>query len=158
MKGLLQETHCPFLWPTTGDSLPVFLARYRRLIACFSGPPQETIACFSGPLSLISDFRAEGGFKQNFHLVYDVQGGDIFHIWKILFDDRVPLTLGVWSYRNWSSFQYKLSHLVCHAQLSPNMFQFLKYKEMYVICYFSEQLSVNSAWWNIPVRLGAVQV
>ena len=36
----------------TGDSLPVFLARYRRLIACFSGPLQETIACFFGPSSL----------------------------------------------------------------------------------------------------------
>ena len=34
----------------------VFLARYRRLIACFSGPLQQTI-----------------------HLVYDVQEGDIFH-------------------------------------------------------------------------------
>ena len=38
--------------PATGDSLPVFLARYRRLIACFSGPLQETIAYFFGPSSL----------------------------------------------------------------------------------------------------------
>ena len=36
----------------TGDLLPVFLARYRRLNAFFSGPLQETIACFSGPTSL----------------------------------------------------------------------------------------------------------
>ena len=32
--------------------MPVFLARYRRLVACFSGPLHETIACFFGPSSL----------------------------------------------------------------------------------------------------------
>ena len=51
-KDSKQGTNCLFLWPATGDSLPVILARYRRLIACFSGPLQETIACFSGPSTL----------------------------------------------------------------------------------------------------------
>ena len=32
--------------------MPVFLAHYRRLIACFSGPLQEIIAYFFGPSSL----------------------------------------------------------------------------------------------------------
>ena len=31
----LQETYCLFLWPATGDSLLVFLARYRRLLPVF---------------------------------------------------------------------------------------------------------------------------
>ena len=34
----------------TGHSLPVSQIRYRRLIAYFSDPLQETIACFSDPL------------------------------------------------------------------------------------------------------------
>ena len=29
---ILKETHCLFLWPTTGDLLPVSLARYRRVV------------------------------------------------------------------------------------------------------------------------------
>ena len=39
-------------WPITGDSLPVSLIRYRRLIAYFSDTLQETIACFSDPFTL----------------------------------------------------------------------------------------------------------
>ena len=76
---------CLFLGSVTGDSLPISRIRYRRLVACFLDPLQETVACFSDPFtpenfSLISYFRAERGLKRNFQLVYDVQEGDIFHI------------------------------------------------------------------------------
>ena len=64
--------------------MPVFLARFRRLIACFSGPLQDTIACFSGPSNLTFSAKSAilklNGGKTNFFLVYDVQEGDIFHI------------------------------------------------------------------------------
>ena len=46
------------IMPATGESLPVFLARYRRLIAYISGPLQETIAYFSGPSSLTSSAKS----------------------------------------------------------------------------------------------------
>ena len=36
----------------TGDSLPVSWIRYRRLIAYFSDPLQETIACCWDPFTL----------------------------------------------------------------------------------------------------------
>ena len=62
-----------------------FRIHYRRLVVSFLDPLQETCCLFLGSLysdnfSLISYFRAEGGLKRNFHLVYDVQECDIFHI------------------------------------------------------------------------------
>ena len=91
----------------TGDSLPTSWIHYRKLIAYFLDPLQETIACFLDPLqkthclflgsntgdyylflgslypdnfSLISYFKAEGGHQRIFHLVYNVYEGDIFDI------------------------------------------------------------------------------
>merc|ERR1711888_341903 len=96
--GPLQETYCLFLWPATGDSLPVFLARYRRLIACFFGPLQETIACFSGPSSLtISPKSAilelKGGSNGIFTLCMMFREVISFIYEIFLFGDRVLLTL-----------------------------------------------------------------
>ena len=47
----LQETHCLFLGPVTGDSLPVSWIRYRRLVACFFVPLQETSCLFFGSVT-----------------------------------------------------------------------------------------------------------
>ena len=77
-----------------------FLARYRRLIACFSGPLQETIACFSGPSSLTISAKSailelKGGSNEIFTLCMMFRGVISFIYEKILFGDRVPLTLSI---------------------------------------------------------------
>ena len=63
----------------TGDLLPVSLARYRRLIACFFGPLQETIASFYGPYRLTfsaksSILELNYGFSEHERK----NGGDVF--------------------------------------------------------------------------------
>ena len=65
-------THFLFLWPTTGDILPV---------SCFSGLFSMTFS----PKSVI--FELEG--LKNLHFVYSVKEGDIFHEGQIYFRDRV---------------------------------------------------------------------
>ena len=68
---------CCYVAPVTGDLLPVSWIRYRRLIAYFSDPLQETHCLFLGSVtgdyclflgslypdnfSLITNFRGEGG-------------------------------------------------------------------------------------------------
>ena len=81
----------------TGDSLPISLARYRRLIASFFGPLQETIACFFGPSSLTSSAKSailelKGGENKIFSLcmMFKKVISSIYE--KIDFGDRVPLT------------------------------------------------------------------
>ena len=93
---ILSQLELPLLVFATGDLLPVFLARYRRLIACFSGPLQETIACFSGPSSLTFSAKSailelKGGENENFTLCMMFRKGISFIYEKIYFGDRVPL-------------------------------------------------------------------
>ena len=84
-KAFIQETHCLFLWPATGDSLPVFWpatgdslpvspARYRRLLPVFFGPSSLTFSAKSPILGV------KGGENKIITLCNDVQEGDIFHI------------------------------------------------------------------------------
>ena len=72
------------------------MVHYRRLIASFLDPLQETHCLFLGSvtgdyclflgslysdnLSLISYFKAEGGHARIVYLVYDVYEGNIFDI------------------------------------------------------------------------------
>ena len=84
--------------PATGDSLTVFLARYRRLLVCFSGPLQETIACFFGPSSLTISAKSpilvlKGGENEIFPLCMMFKKVISFMYEKIYFGDRVPLSL-----------------------------------------------------------------
>ena len=71
---------------------------YRRLIARFSGPLQETIACFSGPSNLtflaksaIFHFKAKGVENEIFSSCTMFKKVISFIYKKIYFGDRVPL-------------------------------------------------------------------
>ena len=75
-------------------------AYYRRLIAYFSGPLQETIACFSGPSSLTfsaksANLELKGGENKIFSLCMIIKKVISFIYEKIFFGDRVPLSLSV---------------------------------------------------------------
>ena len=77
--------------------MPVFLARYRRLIACFSGPLQETIAFYFGPSSLtfsakLAILELKGGENKIFSLRMMLKKVIYFIHEKVYFSNRVPLT------------------------------------------------------------------
>ena len=96
--------------------MPVFLARYRRLIACFSGPLQETIACFSGPLSLTISAKSailelKGGSNKIFTLCMMFREVISFIYEKFLFGDRVPLRLVKKSSDNIEDVEYFRFHV-----------------------------------------------
>ena len=126
MKALKSDTFCNMkeiisnMSPDWTAAVSVISLCYRRLIAYFFGPLQEThclffwpatvdslpvsparyrrlLPVFFGPSSLT--FSAESpifgtrGWKRYFHLVYYGQEGDIFHIRGKNSGDRVPLTI-----------------------------------------------------------------
>ena len=79
---------------TTGFSFTISQVNHRRLIVCFlfcydtyhlilwqtkAGYCQFFWHVLAAIFSLFSYFGAEGGLKRNFHRVYCVQKGDIFH-------------------------------------------------------------------------------
>ena len=64
-----------FFPPATGDLLPVFCSPQQETFACFSGPFRLTFSAKSAILEL-----KEGG--NEIFLVYDVQEGDIFHLYE----------------------------------------------------------------------------
>ena len=82
----------------TGDSLPVSWIRYRKLIAYFSDPLQETIACFLDPFTpTISALSAISKLKEDMHEFFTLCIVFIKVIsliyGKIYFGDRVPLSI-----------------------------------------------------------------
>ena len=82
----------------TGDSLPVSQIRYRRLIAYFLDPLQETIACFSDPFTLTISARSDilklkEGIYEFFSLCAVLINVISLIYEKIYFGDRVPLKI-----------------------------------------------------------------
>ena len=124
------------------------MAHYRRLVACFSDPLQETHCLFLGSLytdnlSLISYFRLEEGQQLIFHPVYSAYKGNIFDIWKNLFRWQGPFNKAKLSstgtglaYWNWACNNLRLS----------TRYLLTKYDHFQADLYFSEWVGGVGGW------------
>ena len=124
----------------TGDSLPVSRIRYRRLIAYFSDPLQETIACFSDPFTLtISAWSAilelKGGFNEIFTKCKVFRKMISFIYKKIYFGDRVPLIDHVCLSLHVIFFLYSSINTYYSRKLDKNM--------LYLFIFISGEISYH---------------